>query len=842
MAANAWADDVNPTSELRILSRLNLQLDDHAELRDRYFHLLLDTDQKTLLAQTSSSNEAYADAAANYIFLHSTQPIVYAAIDARAHPRAPVWGAATTALAGLFYADKSPRIEASFHTALADATIGERLTHPADRNQQIAGNDWFYYAMRYGVYRTINPVPTQDPEDFLPANLEANSSSAASYIALAEAYRDAGQPESAVREYHHALELTPRTAAIHRAIAVTLWPTDKPTTDKTEATDQWKAALSLLRALVDVRAVPESFWSDFATIATDLHARNLGQQFQPQRDAVLRAYITKNGDYRSAELLQSAFTTQPTDAGVDWIFSLASAARNPVPLFNQLDAPWFPRNQLGRLYRRQLELAENAATAQASATSGDNNFSAGDVAQARIKLLNWLLQQKNDAEAQTLYNSIPAAQRQQDAFQQIRIELAARQHQIPALLADFTADPITAPSLDLIKAAANRLRTEGDQPSNRLLLEYVFQQKFERYQLTPTDFLALAQARLDANTAADTTSAIDLLHRLIMLPANGDQDLYANLDSAASLLENSDHATEALPFLTTLSNATPWNSSYRLRLAQAQLKTQQNTAARTTLAAIASTSTAPYELRTQAATTLHSIPNAPPTPKTFDSVELTLLASNAPISAQQANQPYFLPARIAAARTATPEARPAILHEAIAVAPSDNLRLALFRAEFALNHNELALVAVRPLLESPGGYAHSANQSDDSPSIPQDSDTTQPTDSQIIDDQSNANSGRPLPILLRTREEKITFALDIATLYEKNGDAPQAAAYLSTAATLNQDPTRAKAIANRLAAAQTRIRIDSENSRRRPVIQPTLNQAVVVRPQITLAAAKQVQP
>ena len=625
MAANAWADDVNPTSELRVLSRLNLQLDNHVELRDRYFHILLDTDQKTLLAQASSSTEAYADAAANYILLHAPQPLAYTAIDARAHPRPPVWGAATTALAGLFYSDKSPRIEASFHTALADTTIGERLTHPANRDQQIVGNDWFYYAMRYGVYRTIDPVPTQDPEDFLPANLEANSSAAASYIALAEAYRDADQPEAAVREYHHALELTPRTAAIHRAIAVTLWPADKPAINQAEATDQWKAALSLLRALVDVRAVPESFWSDFAAIAGDLRARNLGPQFQPQMDAVLRAYITKNGDYRSAELLQSAFTAQPTDAGVDWIFSLASAARNPAPLFAQLDAPWFPRNQLGRLYRHQLELAQTAAAAQPAQGSADNSdLFTGEVTQARIKLLNLLLQQKNDAEAQTLYNSIPAMQRQQDAFQQIRIELAARQNQIPALLADYTANPVTAPSLDLIKAAAARLRAEGNNPANRLLLEYVFQQKFERYQLTPTDFLALAQARLDANTPADTTSAIDLLHRLIMLPANGDQDLYANLDSAASLLEHSNHAAEALPFLTTLSNATPWNPSYRLRLAQAQLTTHQNLAARTTLTAIAATSTTPYDLRTQAAIALRSTPGAPSTPKTFDSVELTL--------------------------------------------------------------------------------------------------------------------------------------------------------------------------------------------------------------------------
>ena len=837
MAAAAWAEDVNPAAELRILRSLNLQSGDRPALRDRYFRLLLDTDQKTLLAQASTSNEGYADAAANYILIHAPQPLAYDAIDNRAHTRPPVWGSANIALAGLLFADKSPRIDTSFHTALADTTIGECLTHPASRDQQIIGADWFYYGTRYGVYRTIAPVPEQDPEDFLPANLEANSSAAASYINLAETYRDVNQPEAAVREYNHALELTPRSASIHRAIAITLWPLDTPATNKAEATDQWKTALTLLRALVDVRAVPESFWTDFSTIASDLHARSLGPQFQSQMDSVLRAYITKNGDYRSAELLQSAFTAQPTDAGVDWIFSLASAARNPAPLFAQFDAPWFPRNQLGRLYRHQLELAESAAAAQPATNSTDNNdMFSGNVIQARVKLLNWLLEQKNNTEAQTLYNTIPATQRQQDSVQQIRIELAAHQNQIPTLLADFTANPITAPDLNLIQSAANRLRTAGNLTANRLLLEYTFQQKFERYQLTPTDFLSLAQARLDANTPADTASAIALLHRLIMFPSDGNQDIYTNIDSAASLLEHSNHTTEALPFLTTLSSATPWNPAYRLRLAQAQLKTQQNAAARTTLTAIASTSAAPYDLRTQAATTLHSTPGTPSVTKTFDSVELTLLASNTTITAQQASQPYFLPARVAAAGSAPAAAKPAILYEAIAVSPSDNLRLAIFRAEFALNHNDRALAVIRPLLESSGGYTRNFNQSDDSPPPTQDFEP----DTQRYADQPS--SARPLPILLRTREEKITFALAIATLYEKNGDAPQAAAYLSTASNLNPDAALAKAIATRLVAAQTRIRIDAENNARRPVIHPTLNQPVIVRPQITLAAAKQVQP
>ncbi|HEY6413833.1 MAG TPA: hypothetical protein VIX42_09105, partial [Edaphobacter sp.] len=843
MAADAWGADANHAAELRILRTLDLQTDEYAALRERYFRLLLAADQKSLLSQAAFSNENYADAAANYVFSHASQSFAYAALEARAHARQPVWGAANTALAGLFFGDKSPRIEAAFHTALADTTIGDRLTHPPDRTRQLVGHVWFYYATRYGVFRTLAPTsPSDDPEDYLPAILEASPTAAASYVNLAETYANSDNPAAAVREYHHALEITPRTAAIHRAIASTLWPLDKPVTDKQEALVQWKAALSLLRALVDTRVVPESFWIDFASIATDLHARDLGSQLRPEMDALLRAYIAKNGNYRSAELLQSALNSQasPDTATTDWMFSLADASRSPSSILAQLDdANWFPRDQRGRLYRRELELDQAAAAQRPHDPVDTSDIYATDLNRTRIKLLNYLVQQKNstsDADAQNLFDSIPANQRQQDDLQAIRIELAAHQNQISQLLAVFIADPSNTPNLQIISNTANNLRRAGDKSSNRLLLEYVFQQKFEQHQLTPPDFLALAQARLDANTAADTTSALDLLHRLIMLPGNATSgttsDLYANLDSAATLLINADHTAEAIPFLTTLATSTPWNPDYRLRLAQAQLKAQQGSIdANTTLTAIAGASTSTYATRVGAAKSLKSRPGAKP----FDSAELNLLASGTPVTPQQASQPYFLAARVAAAASASAGAKPALLREAIAIAPRDNLRLAIFRAEFVLGHNDRALTAIQPLLNSPNGYTHFRNPTSD-PDLNQAIATTQYDDGP--DEFVN------LPILLRTREEKVTFSLAVATVYEKTGDPASAINYLRIAATLNRDPSRHNAIAKRIAAIEERLRIDAEDANRRPVIQPGLSQTVVVRPRVVsdLIAAKQVQP
>ena len=850
-AVNAWSDEGDPAAELRVLRSMNLRSDEYATLRERYFQLLMRMDQSALLDQASSSNAAYADVAANYILANSAEPFVLSAVDARAHSRQPVWASATTALVGLFFADSSPRIASAFHTALGDKTIADRLTTASDRSSQLVGADWFYYGMRYGVYRTLAPTPADDPEDFLPAGLEAQPTAPDSYIALALAYADANQPDDAAREYHHALELTPRTPAIHRAIAITYWPAGKPPTNRQEAIDQWNAALNLLRAQVDLRVVPESFWIDFKAIAQDAHDRDLGTQLRPAMDIVLRAYIAKNGNYRSSELLHSAYialSPAGADAAIVWALSLADAARNPADILNQLASPyeggWFPRESLGRLYRRQLELAQLTVAEQTTQTdSSDSNNLSSDLTRARLRLLTYLIQQKQDAEAQSLLDTIPDAERQQDDVQQARILLAAHQSRIPALLADFSAHPSAAPSLQLIAATANQLRSAGDKSSNRLLVEYVFQQKLQQHELTPPDYLALAQARLDLN---DPTAALEILRRLILLPsASGGSDIYSNLDSAASLLEQSGHPGEALPFLTTLANATPWNPAYRLRLAQAQTETHQNAAA--TLTAVASTAATPYAIRAEAAAALKSVPGS----HTFDSVELTLLAATS-ITPQQANQSYFVPARVAAAAQAPVAKQPALLRDAMATAPSDTLRLAIFRVEFALGHTIQALAAIKPLLQSPNGYARSQIQQDNgqqdtqtqgSPNFNQDtaadSDALPPTDESPLPDAGGASV--TLPTMLRTREEKITFALTVATLYEKLDEPAPAHTYLRFAAALNRDPARGKLIAKRIDITEVRIHLDNENQSRRPVIQPNLNQAVVVRPRLTNNQEK-VQP
>jgi cellulose synthase operon protein C len=848
LAEDAWRDEGDHARELAVLRKMDLQNKPQANLRERYFELLLRSEPNQLVEQASIGPADYADAAANYIFAKGTEPLSYAGIDARAKDLQPVWRLANTALAGLYFSDKAPAIDTAFHTVLDDRNIGERVSTKADTRFRLAGNSWFYYGMRYGVYRSLVTTGAQsgDAEDYLASGLEGDPTAAASYVSLAEAYTDAKDTDAALREYGHALELAPNIAAVRREIAELLWSSQR----KAEAIDQWRQALAILRQLVDTRVVPESFWSDFAAIAGDCRQRGLIDQLRPQMDAVLRAYVAKNGDYRSVELLRSAFlaSASPSD-GVDWILSLSGTARYPETLLSQLDGErWLPRQQLGRILRRELELAQ-AAPAQ---PDDGSSYMSDRVNRIRLRLFEYLVDEKKNAEAQALYESLSEKERMGEEFQRARIVLAAHQGQIPKLLAEFSANPDTAPSPNTIAAAASRLRDSGDRASNRLLLEYLFDFKSARHELADTDFLALAQARLDAR---EVPGAVELLHRFTLFSA----DLYSSLDSAAGLLEKSDHPAEALPFLTTLANNTPWKPEYRLRLATARLRAQTSSDARDNqsaiadLTAVASSSEAGYAVRARAAIALKGRGGAPD----LHSAELALLASGRAILPQQADKPYFLPARIAAANAAPASARPGILRKAIAVAPGDPLRLRIFRAEFALGHNELALAAIQPLLESPGGYVQTAREEAfadiDDGTVAADEDASTAVDgNQAAPDNGNpgfvegaddtAVAYAPLPSLLTGIKVRVDFALAVATLYERAGNDEQALAYVRFAARWNESAASGAEIDRRMAALLLRVKTERENNSRRPIIHDSLDQAVLVRPRIANAGPRQVQP
>ena len=72
------------------------------------------------------------------------------------------------------------------------------------------------------------------------SQLELRPGDPGAYIQLAHYYQEAAEPERAVAEFRHALELDAKRADVQSNMALVLWDTGK----RTEALTEWRNALA----------------------------------------------------------------------------------------------------------------------------------------------------------------------------------------------------------------------------------------------------------------------------------------------------------------------------------------------------------------------------------------------------------------------------------------------------------------------------------------------------------------------------------------------------------------------------------------------------------------------
>lgn len=805
-AANVYLQGGNETRALAVMEEIGANTQVMGELRDDYFKLLLKhaPDKLTAIASESSSDEG--DAAANYLLANSDEARSTAAIAARVRPA--IWETANTALAGLYFGDKSDTTNAAFTTTVGDATIGERVSQKVDSTRQLAGHTWFYYGMRYGVYRSFRGHG--DEEDYIAAGLEDDPSNLAAYEALAQAYADAGERAKALDEYREALQLSPHSAGIYDAMAEIEWAGG----NRNGAIEDWKTALGILRGQVDVRAVPETFWTNFSTIAGDLSEKKLALALKPEMDAVVRSYIAKNGSYQVDGLLQAAYLAlDDPKQGIEWVMDLAIAAKDPADLVLQLGSDsWIPQAQQELVLAKEVDLARRPLTAEQRQAGTTDEQHADELASAQIRLIEYYLGEEQYAQAAELLDAITPEARtaHSDELLPIEIEIAAHAGKLAEWLVSYektqdtsgqeVGDFGTRDDLQALDTVAQTLLSQNDSKSACLLLEYVLRRRKESGAQQPADYLTLAEAEIAAGEMPD---ALEQLRSLAL-----SAELYSSLDSAASLLERTGHDAEAHEFLAPLAIGVPWEPAYKLRLARAELKAQVRVAdAQALLVQLTEDSSVAYSVRVDAATALKGATK----PTSALSGELMLLASGATITPEQANRPYYLAARVAAARTAA-NAEP-ILLDALACGPSDESRLMLFEREFALGHDAMALAAIDPLVNG-GSNAYpvpqwARNRGDDGAAP-----ATQAALPQIPGGQ------------------RFKLASELAVIYERKGNLPSAVSWIATAISLGGESSEVGRLASHKAELEARMAVDAENASRRPVIQASLDQPNVVRPRI----------
>jgi predicted Zn-dependent protease len=808
-AADAYRSAGDEPNELRVLSTVFSMNGLDSDRQQRFFQLLLARQPQELVRIAAIWPMSSGEQAANYAIAHGNAALSHAVVQARSKARSPVWNKAYNALVGLYFAEPTPDVNKAFLAALGDDPIGARVGKAVDRTQQLAGNTWFYYGSCYGEY--LGTARQGDPEDYLPAILEESPASASEYLTLADYYAGAGDTGRAIADYDHTLELSPGRPDVYDSLAVAYLKQG----DQSAAVAQWRQALSVLSAQLNSAHVPESFWRDFGRTCDQLHAHHLFAELKPDADALVRAYLRRNGTWMSNAVLHSVYAAQGDPASATaWLLDVSSSASDPARVLADVaDASWIPLAQRATIYQRILESKENAV----SKLSGlDRQYAEQDLGSWQVRWVQYLIRTKQYAPAAAALAALPKETRNSQSATLVPLDLqvAAQLGTLDAKLAAFRAEPQTAPAPEILRNAARRLFEAGDKQSARKILELVFAQEIEEHKLVAANFLGLAEIRL---ASGDTAGALDLLHRLVVAVGNP----FENLDPAATLLEKTGHNAEAIEFLDQLLKSAPWEPSYRLRLAKAQLTAGNSAAAaQKSLAGIATDSSASYDLRLKAAVALAGRPHSD-----LGGEELNLLAgSPTAITALAADKFYFYEARIQAAQNvADPQTRIQLLSHCIIDFPRrDEARVPLFEAARSVEFNEYALGVLEPISRLLRNYA------------PETGDEEEQIVSSGDEEQENADEANApaAPALKLSRAQQAQIAQMVGDTMSRLNRPADALPYYQTARQLENSPTARKALLRKIADVKTTLRIQRQNADRQPLLHEALEQDRVVRPQL----------
>ncbi len=629
-ALEIYAKAGSPDDELRVLEAMKQYQTLAGQYQERYFELLLARSPQQLV-QLAAQPNGRGDAAVNFLMAHADAKLALPAVDVRSASEPAVWRSAYVALTGLYFADGSAPVQNAFTTALADGTIGQRLSRTADRKQGLAGDVWFYYGSRYGEY--LGTVKKSDAEDFLPAEIEHTPTRAAAYFTAALYYEDSGDLARAITDYQHVLDLSPERIDVHNRLAGIYWKQKH----QDLALSEWKRALELLKTQTTTSKTQETFWGDFAATINNLGSRKLIPQFQADVNEILHNYVKRNGTYRVEPLLRSLLPRLESQAAATTlVLELSTDAAEKISFLRQFAAE-DTALKLDRepIYRRLLELQQDKADKSEGVA---REYAQQELEQMQQDWLQYLLDNKQYDRVRSGLSALPASiwERKPQLFQ-IQLKAAAQTGGLDAVVASYHTNPERAPSAEVLRKTATDLQQLGDKASARKILEFVFTREIDDHNLTAPNMLGLADIRLQSG---DMEGAMALLRRMTLVVGNP----FENHASAATLLTGAGHPAEAAVFLEELVKAVPWNADYRVRLSQARIAARQNSdAASKELIAVATAPHIYYDIRLSAA---KSLSGAAPD---LGSGELNLMVEGRPASVTDANQPYFVAARLKAA-------------------------------------------------------------------------------------------------------------------------------------------------------------------------------------------------
>lgn len=539
-AADAFQAAGNVAAEMRL----------REQLRDaRYYELLarFQPGQLAAVAARSSGFEAL-DAAVRY----AAPQDALRAISARGAAKLPpVWTDSYLALAGIYGGVRTEEIRRAFAAVLGPMVIQERIAARPDPRRVLVDHAWYYYAARFGEYLAASNDPAA--ADFLPAALEGAPASPSKYWDLGEYYYEAGDRDRALAEYAYALQLDPAmSAAAARSARILL---DKG--DNAGAVARWQEAFEAFRSMQERGRPPAAFWRDVREALADVSRRGQTAAVRPALEGFLTSYIRSSGGFRIAQLLQPLIENSSRPAqDMAWIAGLSRVSGDRTGTLEPIwQARWLPDACREPLIQAILE---SAAAELEKAPLGDREWKQSNLNEWRLRWLEYLISRKDAARARRALEEIPEEVRLASAgrVEAAEVRLAVLESQLPLLIERWRRVPDAAPPSETLLRAAGDLRLSGDAAAARRLLEYVYSQNLAAFRLEPSNFLGLAEVKLEERALAD---ALALLRRMALVSA----EPFAGLTPAARLLERFGHRTEAAEFAARRVKAVPWDAEAR---------------------------------------------------------------------------------------------------------------------------------------------------------------------------------------------------------------------------------------------------------------------------------------
>lgn len=671
-AAEAYIAEGDMEGQVRVMRRALGHNVLSGALLDRYLRLMAQRQPEQLLAAIKSASSAdIRNRAVQIAIAGDRAELAYSAVQMRGGALAPVWAKAYTALAGQYFNDRAPAIDAAFQAALDTRTIGERLKAPLKPDSVIVGSVWFYYGARYGDYLATGNSAAADA--WLPASLEAAPGNPGAYMALGDSLAEAGQSAKAIARFEQALALDADRGDAHSHIARVLWAEGR----RPEAIARWRSALAtFLRIQRRGVRVPEPFWARVTETFTDIGERHAVGELRGDIAHLLGDYYQINKEYRLTSLNQAAARASlESGEGTAWLVELGGSMGDPEMMIDDLIR--VPELTGAQKISLQRDLVAARIRQRESAFGDNRQMAESQVTQARWELMSMLLDAGDVHGAAAEWSQVaPEQARLFDSSVEIR--LASRTGTLAPLLGRYRSRPDTEVTTEILMRAAVRLRRDGDENAARSVLEFLYDREIRGGHLDAANFIGLAEVKLQRG---DTAAALAQLNRMALVVEDG----FDTFLPAAELLARYGKTAEAVDFIRRRIKAVPWDAEAKVQLARTMPAGAAGREA--LLTAVVTDTQAAYRLRAEAARLAAPHPVAG-----VAGTELALLASRA-ITPEAAARPFQVEARIEAARqSASPEIKLRLWREALAIAPADErVRLGAVRAALGLGRDSLAL-------------------------------------------------------------------------------------------------------------------------------------------------------